>query len=110
MFLGQAINAEKEKALKDTLKLQNGYLEGSTYVAGDNLTIADFSIFASLTFLSVADFDLTPFASVTRWMTKLKSEFAFHDEINTAPLEDMKSKHKSGELQKAFKAMQAAKK
>lgn len=64
-------------------------------MAGNNLTIADFSILASVTFLEVIDYDFSPYPAVAGWLKKLKSELSFYDEINKEALDKAIAKYKS---------------
>ncbi|UYV62178.1 GstD1, partial [Cordylochernes scorpioides] len=50
LFQGQPKCAEKEEAFYKALCILNKYLAKTPYVAGENRTIADLSIFAGLTF------------------------------------------------------------
>jgi len=51
----------------------NGFLEGITFVAGNNVTLADFAILATVSTIDVYGFDLTPYPNVARWLTFMKS-------------------------------------
>ncbi|GBM57218.1 Jerky [Araneus ventricosus] len=50
LFKGQPADPEKGEAFKKALDLLEGFLSKTAYVAGDQITLADFSIVASLSF------------------------------------------------------------
>lgn len=51
MYNGTSGDPQKANALKQALDYLDFYLDGSDYVAGDTLTIADFALLASVTHL-----------------------------------------------------------
>ena len=64
--------------------LDTGWLEGSRFIAGDELTIADFAAYAEIgqlrpEFTNVYDFE--PFPNVRRWLDDMKGIKA-HDEVH----------------------------
>lgn len=58
MFGGAPFDEEKKKKLDEALGFLDTYLQGSKYAAGDNITIADFSLTASLSTIEVIQFIL----------------------------------------------------
>ncbi|PZC86945.1 hypothetical protein B5X24_HaOG200213 [Helicoverpa armigera] len=74
LFLGET---EIKKPLKDDLNTTLGYLnqflEESKWVAGDHPTIADTSIYASLTSILAVDWDITSFPNIVRWVDQCSS-------------------------------------
>ncbi|XP_075981690.1 glutathione S-transferase 1-like [Anticarsia gemmatalis] len=69
LFLGET---EIKKALKDDLNTTIGFLEtfltGSEWVAGDQPTIADTCIYASLTSILEVGWDISSFPNIQRWL------------------------------------------
>lgn len=63
---------EKLKKLGEGIGFLNTFLEGQTYVAGENLTIADLSIFASVSNFVLAAIDLKPYPNVQKWYSLLE--------------------------------------
>lgn len=51
MYNGTSGDPQKANALKQALDYLDFYLDGSDYVAGDTVTIADFALLASVTHL-----------------------------------------------------------
>lgn len=57
--------------------------------AGDNLTVADISLVATVSTLDVADFDLSKYPNVVAWYEKCKATTPGYD-INEAGLAEFK--------------------
>lgn len=49
------ISAEKRENMKSVLSTLNSFLEGSEWIAGENVTIADISILSNLIVILVSD-------------------------------------------------------
>lgn len=71
-----------EKVYREKLQILDIFLEGKRYLVSANLTVADLSIFATLTFAETVDFDYSDFANISGWMNRLKDELPYNDEIN----------------------------
>ncbi|KAH8382068.1 hypothetical protein KR009_001654 [Drosophila setifemur] len=71
-FTGQDGTEEDYKRVENTIGFLNTFLEGHDYVAGDQLTIADFSILASVTNFECLGFDLSKYPNVVRWYANAK--------------------------------------
>ncbi|KFB53520.1 AGAP004380-PA-like protein [Anopheles sinensis] len=69
----QPIPAELSAKLKRGLELLEMFLTGSTYVAGEKLTIADFPAFVSVASLSWMSYDLAPYPNVQRWFDRVST-------------------------------------
>ncbi|KAI1285673.1 Glutathione S-transferase 1, isoform C [Halotydeus destructor] len=91
LFHGKEPEEGKEQVFKDKLALLDGYLSGGKYVAGDALTIADLSVLASVSFLDVASYDLTPYANIVAWRARLELELPYNKEVNDEPLSAFKA-------------------
>ncbi len=52
------------------------------YAAGDQLTIADFALLASVTHLEGVDWSYKSYENINRWVTKLKTELPYYKECN----------------------------
>ncbi|GBM57215.1 Glutathione S-transferase 1, isoform C [Araneus ventricosus] len=85
-FKGQPADPEKAEAFKKALDLLEGFLSKTAYVAGDQITLADFPILGSVTFAEAADYSYADYPKITAWMEKLKSEIPSYKEINEGPL------------------------
>ncbi|KAH8236716.1 hypothetical protein KR026_008911 [Drosophila bipectinata] len=70
---GKYGSEEDYKGLENVVGFLNTFLEGHDYVAGDQLTIADMAILASVSNLVSLKFDLTKFPNVDKWFNHAKS-------------------------------------
>ncbi len=82
----QAVQDQARATLTNALKaLNDGWLEGNTYLTGDNLTIADFAAYVEIgqlqqCFTNVYDF--SDFPNVERWLETMK-QVPEHDTVHT---------------------------
>ncbi|XP_017855534.1 PREDICTED: LOW QUALITY PROTEIN: glutathione S-transferase 1-1-like [Drosophila arizonae] len=56
------------------------FLEGQKFVAGDTLTVADFSIVATVSTFVAADFDIAKYPNVARWYEAVQKVIPGWDE------------------------------
>lgn len=69
----QVVTGKQEKSetavkkLDEVLKLLDGFLAKGKYVAGDTLTLADFSIAGTMSILTLVEHDLSSYEQITRW-------------------------------------------
>jgi len=91
IFAGAALDAEADKALKEKLAFLETFLSGKNYVAGDNKTVADLSIYSGLGMLDVVNIDLATFPNITAWRARLAAELPYNEEVNLKPLADFKA-------------------
>lgn len=57
-------------------------MEGQEYAAGNNLTIADLTLIATVSTFEVMNFDLAPYKNVTKWSAKVKATAPGYEEAN----------------------------
>lgn len=76
--------ADKKEKFEEALGWLDHYIKtNGGYVAGDKLTIADFSCVASVSsFEAVEVVDLSKYENITAWLAKCKSEIADYEETN----------------------------
>ena len=95
LMSGESSDERKENALKTSLDYLDDILESQSYAACDHLTIADFSLLASVTQLEGMDYKLSGYKNLFKWMDKLKAELTYYDECNTAGIEMFRNWAKS---------------
>ncbi|XP_013784859.2 glutathione S-transferase 1-like [Limulus polyphemus] len=95
VFKGEVPDQEKEQNFKTALGYLEGYLEKSTYVAGDKLTLADISIIASLSMMDVLDYEYGSYPKISVWMAKVKEEIPDYKTTNDEPIQAFKAWVKS---------------
>ena len=90
LFNGSTGDPVKANALKQSLDYLDMYLDESAYVAGDQLTIADFALLATVTHLEGVDWSYKAYANIQRWALKLKSELPYYGECNESGIKMFK--------------------
>ena len=81
-YLDTAPSEEQVKVFESNLKIVNDLLGDNKYLTGNHLTIADLSVLAQLHDISTAGYDLKDMPNMKRWITTLKSELPYYEEIN----------------------------
>jgi len=84
---GKEPDSMKGNALKQALDHLDIFLQHHRYVAGDNLTIADFSILASVTHLEGLDYRIASYGHLKKWVDRLKMELPYYEECNKAGID-----------------------
>lgn len=64
---------EKLKSLEEALALLDGDLGRHAFVAGDDLTVADYAIVASVAGFRATGFSLKEYPNIVQWISKLES-------------------------------------
>jgi glutathione S-transferase len=64
----------------------DGHLRGKKFVAGDKLTVADFSLGAPLNYAEAARLPIAPYAEIRRWYATLKALPAWRDTLASTAL------------------------
>lgn len=79
-----ALSPEKKARFEEALQWLDHYIkENGGYVAGDKMTIADFTCAASVaSFEAVEVVDLTKYENVSTWLAKCKTEIEGYEETN----------------------------
>ncbi|KAL5277829.1 GstD1 family protein [Megaselia abdita] len=72
IFAKAPADPDKLKRFEEALGFLNTFLDGQTYVAGENLTIADLSIFAGVSFFFLTGIDEKSYTNIQRWYSHLK--------------------------------------
>lgn len=91
IFAKAPANADNLKKLEDAFGFFEIFLEGQTYAAGDNLTIADISLVATVSTVEVLGFDLSKYPNVAKWYANAKATTPGID-INAAGIAAFKAK------------------
>ncbi|CAG9795890.1 unnamed protein product [Diatraea saccharalis] len=74
LFLGETeIKQNLKDDLNTTFDLLEEFLRGSKWVAGDNMTIADTSIYASVSSILAVGWDISKFPNIQRWVLECAS-------------------------------------
>lgn len=91
MFQNQKFSEEKLKQLEEAFDFLEIYLGKSTYVAGDKITVADYTVLATVTAMKVAaEIDFSKYANIERWYAQLSEEVVGHEEVCVQGAQQMK--------------------
>jgi len=83
VLAGEDADERKANTLKQSLEYLDQFLEDTRYVAGDHLTIADFSILGSISHLESMDFRIKSYCNVYKWAERLKIELPYYEKVNS---------------------------
>jgi len=89
IFAKAPADPEKFKKIEEAFAFLNTFLEGSKYSAGDNLTVADLTLLATVSTFEVAGFDFSKYPNVSRWYNLVNTTAPGH-EINAAGMAEFK--------------------
>ncbi|XP_058055715.1 glutathione S-transferase 1-like [Anopheles bellator] len=81
-FENTPADAGKMEKLDEAVAILNRYLSENSYVAGPNVTIADYSLVATVSSLEAVHYDLDRFPAVASWYGGCKALMPDYDEIN----------------------------
>lgn len=92
LYQGLPPNPENEAVMAEKIGTLNTILGQRPYAAGDQISIADFSLINTLTFPAVVrNFKLDAYPNITKWMDKMKSEVPFFEEVSKKGLQELKA-------------------
>nr|AVC68804.1 glutathione S-transferase 7 [Subpsaltria yangi] len=92
IFGGAPFDEEKKKKLDEGYGFLDKFLENSTWVAGNNITIADIAIVASVsTAADAVGYDISSFPHVVKWFAKAKTSLPGYDEANQKGVDAFKN-------------------
>jgi len=76
------IDPAKVTRFNEALGWVEAWLSKTKYIAGDNLTIADFAVITTLSTVEAVGHDLSAYPNLNKYMSQLKSELAGYEELN----------------------------
>lgn len=82
IFGGAPQDPAKLEKINEAMKFLDIFLAGGKYAAGDNITVADLTIVATVSTLEVVGYDLTPYKNVSRWYDDVKNTAPGYKEVN----------------------------
>ncbi|XP_037786119.1 glutathione S-transferase 1-1-like isoform X2 [Penaeus monodon] len=90
MFYGQEkLEPAKLEKLHEALGWLDGFLAGHDWAAGNNITVADFVLVASVSSFEVCGIDLSKHRNVTTWLARCKAGLRGYDEANAPGVKDL---------------------
>ncbi|XP_050310957.1 glutathione S-transferase D1-like [Anthonomus grandis grandis] len=82
VFGGASYDPAKLDQINNAMKFLDQFLEGQEFAAGNNLTLADLTLVATVSTYDVMEYDLSPYKNITRWYAKVKSTAPGYKEAN----------------------------
>ena len=90
MMSGADAPEDKVTAHKKNLELLDQLIGSNKYLAGNDLTLADLSVLATLSYTDIAKYHMSAYKNVERWRSQLKKEVKSYDDINVFTDEEIK--------------------
>lgn len=82
MFGPGPFDKSKLEKINDAFKFLETFLSSTPFAAGDNLTLADLALVATVSSYDVCGYDLSPYKNVSTWYTKVKESAPGYEEAN----------------------------
>ncbi|XP_053659670.1 glutathione S-transferase 1-like [Anopheles marshallii] len=101
-FEGAAPGGEKLEKLEEALSLLNGFLTTNPYAAGPNMTLADYSLVATVSSLEAVQYDLSKYPAISAWYEACKATIVDFEEINEAGMQQYRAYFESGQTPVAY--------
>ncbi|XP_066994628.2 glutathione S-transferase 1-1 [Anabrus simplex] len=89
-FAGADYDTAKLKKLEEAYEFLDTFLENQEWVAGNNLTIADFAVVSSVSTADILGFDISRYPNVSKYFSRAKATMKGYDEINHAGCLELK--------------------
>lgn len=86
VFMKAPADPEKFKKIEEAFGFFNTALEGQKYAAGDNITLADLALVASVSTFDVMKFPIDNYPNVARWYKDCQASVVGYD-VNVAGME-----------------------
>ncbi|XP_069699715.1 glutathione S-transferase 1-1-like [Periplaneta americana] len=92
-ILGSKLEADDITKLENAFELLDKFLEGEEWVAGSNITVADYAIVVNVSITEAfgsrgLDFDISKYHNVTRWFSNAKKTMVGFSEIEGKGIEE----------------------
>ncbi|XP_049948977.1 glutathione S-transferase 1-1-like [Schistocerca serialis cubense] len=84
IFAGGSYNPENLKKLEEAFEFLNKFLEDNDWAAGNSITIADYSLMASVSTAEILGFDIKKYSKVASWFVRAKKAIPSYEETNHA--------------------------
>ena len=83
-FGGQSPDPAKLEPIQGALEFLEKFLDGHNFAVGDNITIADHSLVASLSSMVAFGIDISKFPKVQAWFQRCKTQMPGYETENGA--------------------------
>jgi glutathione S-transferase len=82
LLLGKSVDTLLQMEYNESLDVLDGMLKGKNFLVGSDITIADISIRAGLTFAEACHYDFSPWPNIETWMNRVSQSVKKYSEIN----------------------------
>lgn len=84
LLLGTSTVIEEEKIskLREALDWLDGFLYRTTWAAGDNMTVADHSLVATVSTIEATGVELSPWVNICKWYSRCMGSMKGYSELN----------------------------
>ena len=79
LFRGEEFNPDKLARLQEALGWLDGFLSGHKFAVGNNITIADHTLLATVSTIQEANVDLSKHTNILAWLENCKAEMPGYD-------------------------------
>ncbi|KAJ4433392.1 hypothetical protein ANN_15651, partial [Periplaneta americana] len=83
-------DAEEVTKVENSYELLDKFLEGEEWVAGSNITVADYAIVVNVSVMEGMGFDTSKYHNVGRWLSKAKKTMVGFSEIQEKGIDELK--------------------
>ncbi|XP_047474926.1 glutathione S-transferase 1-like [Penaeus chinensis] len=83
LFSSERPDPAKLETLHEALGWLNDFLAGNSWAVGDDYTVADCVLVASVSSFEAAGIDLSRYSRITTWLEKCKTSLPGYDEVST---------------------------
>uniref|UniRef100_A0A0K8S887 Glutathione S-transferase 1 n=1 Tax=Lygus hesperus TaxID=30085 RepID=A0A0K8S887_LYGHE len=82
MFMGASWDKEKAEKLDEAVKMLEEYLTRNKWAAGNQMTLADISLLASVSTLEAVNYDFSKYPKIMAWSENSKKMIPDYEKVN----------------------------
>lgn len=76
------LDKKKLEEIQEALELLNKEIDGREFVAGEKITIADYSLIATISTMRETGIDISGYINIVNWADKCAVQMPGYDEVN----------------------------
>lgn len=93
------VTQEQKDACGESMKILDSFLEGHSWFAGEDVTLADLTILADVSQLKAMGYNMTPHTNLSKWLERCKNLPGYDENQKGA---DLHSKNFNEKLPNTF--------
>ncbi|XP_074038878.1 glutathione S-transferase 1 [Leptinotarsa decemlineata] len=90
VFTNASPDPAKLEKINDAFKFLDIFIGDNDYCTGNNLTLADLALVATVSTIESMDYDISPYPNVVRWYAKVKATAPGYEEANAKGVVEFK--------------------